>query len=354
VVKIKRKLIMEASEHKWEARAVLNPSVVKTRDGVEHIFYRAVAENWVSCIGYARVEGGRKGVGGRLVRFDEPLIVPTESYEIEGIEDPRVTKIGSVYYMLYTAFDGKDARIAYATSRDLLKWKKKGVISPSVSVGEARKLVKIKKYRDKWKHQEIEGSRVCLWDKDAVLFPEKIDGKFLMLHRFMPDIQIVKFRSFSELKKDSFWRKYVEDLSEGDDKVSLYRRYDWEGEHIGAGAVPIKTSRGWLLIYHGVEMKEKERVRKIVEKIKKKRKPLVYHTGAALLNLKRPEIEVARLEKPLFSPEYDWEKKGDIAGVVFPEGCSLKGDLLKIYYGCSDSRIGVAEMSLRELLSQLS
>ena len=353
-VKVVRRLFMEASKNDWEARAVLNPSVVTTKDGVEHVFYRAVAMDWVSSIGYARIEGSRKGVGGRLVRFDKPLIVPTESYEKRGVEDPRVTKVGAVYYMLYTAFDGKDARVAYAVSKDLVKWKKKGIISPNISVGEARKLVRIKKYRDRWKHQEIEGSRVCLWDKDAVLFPEKISGKFVMLHRFLPDIQIVKFRSFSDLKSDDFWRNYVENLSEAEDRISLYRMYDWEGEHIGAGAVPIKTKKGWLLIYHGVEMLEKRRIRRIFNRIRKKRKPLVYHTGAALLDLKRPEIEIARLEEPLFSPKYKWEKEGNINDVVFPEGVTIEGDRLKIYYGCSDSRIGVASLSLRELLSQLS
>jgi len=349
---------MEASELDWEARAVLNPSVVKTGDGIEHMFYRAVAKNWVSSIGYARI------VDGKVERFDEPVLKPTESYERKGVEDPRVTKIGDVYYLLYTAFDGRDARIAYAVSKNLKDWEKKGIISPSFSVSEARKLVRIKKYRDKWKHQEIYGTRICLWDKDAVLFPEKIDGKFVMLHRFLPDIQIVKFRSFRELQSNNFWRRYVENLSEGEDKISLYRRYDWEDGHIGAGAVPIKTRRGWLLIYHAVELGEgnffSNFFRKIVydiegyfHRIRRKRLPLIYHAGVALLNLKKPEEEVARLKKPLFSPRHSWEKEGDINDVVFPEGCSVNGDKLKIYYGCSDSRIGVAEMSLKGLMDEL-
>ena len=358
MVKIKRKLFMSPSDHDWEARAVLNPSVVRDKKGVEHMFYRAVAKNWISCVGYARV------INGKIERFDEPVLKPTKDYESKGIEDPRVTKIGNVYYMLYTAFDGRDARIAYAVSKNLRDWEKKGVISPNISVGEARRLVRIKKYRDKWKHQEIEGSRISLWDKDAVLFPEKIDGKFVMLHRFLPDVQIVKFRSFSDLKKDSFWRRYVENLSEGEDKISLYRRYDWEGEHIGAGAVPIKTKRGWLLIYHGVELVGKETMgyyfhkwwsdfTRHVPKFRRKRLPLIYHAGAALLDLKKPEEEIARLARPLFSPKYDWEKEGDINDVVFPEGAVVEGDKLKIYYGCADSRIGIASLSLKELLGEL-
>ena len=331
---------------------------MKTKDGVEHVFYRAVAKNWVSSIGYAKI------VNGKIERFDEPLLRPTEDYEIKGIEDPRVTKVGRTYYMLYTAFDGKNARIAYAVSKNLKDWEKKGIIGSSISVVDARKLVKIKKYRDKWKYQEIYGENVCLWDKDAVLLPEKIGGKFVMLHRFLPDIQVVKFRNFKDLKSVRFWRKYVKNLSEGEDKVSLYRRYSWEGQHVGAGAVPIKTKRGWLLIYHGVELSSRGffldlfnkiiyRIHGISKRLRNKRLPLIYHAGAALLDLKRPEEEIARLKRPLFSPKYDWEKDGDVHGVVFPEGVVKEGDNLKIYYGCADSRIGLAELSFRELLREL-
>ena len=91
--------------------------------------------------------------------------------------------------------------------------KKKGIISPNIPVNEARKLVKIKKYKDKWKTQEIYGSKVCIWDKDAILFPEKIKGKFVMLHRFIPDIQIIKFKSFKTLRDADFWRNYTEKSS---------------------------------------------------------------------------------------------------------------------------------------------
>ena len=357
-MKIERKLIMGPTKNKWEARAVLNPSVVQSNDGTDHIFYRAVAKNWVSCIGYAKIKNGK------LERFDEPVMKPTKSYESEGIEDPRVTKIGNLYYMLYTAFDGHDARIAYATSKDLKKWEKKGIISPNISVKEARSLVKIKKYRDKWKKQEIYGSRDALWDKDAVLFPKKINGYFVMLHRFLPDIQIVKFKNFSELKKDNFWRDYISNLSEGRDDVSLYRRYDWEGEHIGAGAVPIETKKGWLLIYHGVNLRKTGFFAQmksqawysfsgIFHMLRNRRLPLVYHAGAALLDLNKPEIEITRLKKPLFSPNYPWEKEGDVNDVVFPEGISVEGNTLKIYYGCADTQIGLAEINLKELLSRL-
>jgi len=357
-IKIRRKLIMGPTENKWEERAVLNPSVVQTKDGTDHVFYRAVAKNWISSVGYAKIKDGK------IERFDEPVMRPTKNYEKKGIEDPRVTKVGNMYYMLYTAFDGVDARIAYAISKDLKTWEKKGIISPNISVKEARNLVKIKKYRDKWKGQEIYGSRDALWDKDAVLFPKKIGGYFVMLHRFLPDIQIVKFKKFSELKNNNFWKEYISNLSEGRDDVSLYRRYDWEGEHIGAGAVPIETKKGWLLVYHGVSLrrggflsgmgsKTMYNLHGVFRKLRNKRLPLIYHVGVALLDLKKPEIEITRLKKPLFSPSHHWEKEGDVNDVVFPEGLSVNKDKLNIYYGCADTQIGLAEISLKKLLSLL-
>ncbi len=358
MVKVKKKLFMNPSKNPWESQAVLNPTAIKDSKGVEHLFYRAVDEKGVSTIGYAQV------INGKLKRFNKPVLFPDRNEDKKGLEDPRVTKIGRTYYILYTAYDGKNAMVAYAKSNDLKKWKKMGIISPKISVKEARQLVKIKKYRDKWKIQEESNSGVSLLDKDAVLFPKKINGKFVMLHRFLPDIQIVKFKDFSELKKQRFWRKYITNLGDYDDKISLYRTYDWEGEHIGAGAVPIRTKYGWLLIYHGVEWIEQRKLYILMHKFssrisgifgrpRSKRDPLIYHAGAALVDLKKPETEISRLKNPLFSPKYEWETEGDINNVVFPTGAVVEGDKLKIYYGCSDTRIGLAEVSLKELLKEI-
>jgi len=328
---------MEPSEKKWESRAVLNPTVIKEKN-TEHMFYRAVDKKKISSIGYARIENNK------IERFDNPILSPTKKYEKKGIEDPRITKIKNKYYLLYTAFDGTDARIAYAVSKNLKDWEKQGIISPNISARQAQKIVKIKTYKDKWKHQEIIGSRVSLWDKDAVLFPEKINNKFVMLHRFMPDIQIVKFDSFSQLKEENFWRDYIKNLGEDEDKVSLYRRYEWEEEHIGAGATPIKTKKGWLLIYHGVESNEQDFFTKALSKT-------LYNVHGFLHKLRNKRLP---LIYPLFSPKYDWEKQGDINNVIFPEGAVIDKKILKIYYGCSDSRIGLAEVNFKELIGKLS
>ncbi|RLG10524.1 pesticidal protein Cry7Aa [Candidatus Pacearchaeota archaeon] len=353
-LKISRKLFMEPTKNEWESRGVFNPTVIKKRD-IEFLIYRGLSKKYISSLGYAKIKNDEI-----IERSREPLLYPTEKYEKKGIEDPRITKIGNTYYMIYVAFDGVNARVAYAVSKNLKDWKKKGIISPNITIGEARKLVKIKKYRDQWERQEVIGPKTCLWDKDAVLFPEKIKGKYLLLHRFLPDIQIVKFRRFEDLKDISFWKDYIINLSE-EDKVSLYRRYKWESSHIGAGTTPIKTRYGWLIIYHGAAFKGKknlantvlQEISDIFHSLREKRLKLVYSAGAALLDLKRPEIEITRLRKPLFKPQFKFEREGNVNNVVFPEGAVLEKDTLKIYYGCADKRIGLAKLSFKGLLEEL-
>jgi predicted GH43/DUF377 family glycosyl hydrolase len=82
-------------------------------------------------------------------------------------------------------------------------------------------------------------------------------------------------------------------------------------------------------------------------------KGLVYSACAALLDLNNPNIELARLPYPLFSPEYEWELIGEVDNVVFPTGSALFGDTLFIYYGAADSLIATASLSLSALLAEL-
>ena len=115
-------------------------------------------------------------------------------------------------------------------------------------------------------------------------------------------------------------------------------RYKHESNYIGGGCPPIETEHGWLLIYHGVQ---------------KTSKGNVYSACAALLKLDDPSIEIARLPFALFSPEYDWEQKGEVNNVVFPTGTALFGDTLFIYYGAADEQIACASLSLSALVNEL-
>jgi predicted GH43/DUF377 family glycosyl hydrolase len=184
--------------------------------------------------------------------------------------------------------------------------------------------------------------------------PEKIKGKYVMIHRLTPDIQIVKFKDFSELQDNSFWKNYIKSL---EDHVLMRREHSWESEFIGGGAVPIKTKQGWLFIYHGSSLISGKSlpnsIHDLFGKFNLLKKRREYSAGAALLELKYPEREITRLSKPLFKPEFKWEKKGHVKNVVFPEGAIVEKNKLKVYYGASDSVVGLAETNFKKLMEEL-
>ncbi|MDF1517767.1 MAG: pesticidal protein Cry7Aa, partial [Lutibacter sp.] len=163
---------------------------------------------------------------------------------------------------------------------------------------------------------------------------KKINGKFAVLHRLYPSVQLLYFDDPAELTIE-FWKDYVSNLHK---HVVLLPKGTHESSHIGAGAPPIETEFGWLLIYHSAQHTAKG---------------LIYYACAALLDLENPKKVIGRLKEPLFSPTEKWEKEGYVNNVVFPTGTALfKGDLY-IYYGAADSRVAVASVNLNALLQQL-
>jgi predicted GH43/DUF377 family glycosyl hydrolase len=235
--------------------------------------------------------------------------------------------------LTYTAYDGKNARIAVAESENLLNFRKLGIISPNLTFLEAINITETDRYKNFWKKQiQEKGENIIIWDKDGCLFPEKINGKYALLHRIEPDIQIVYFEDFFELKHKDFWEEYFRKLEE---KIVMKPKYKWEEEKIGAGAPPIKTDFGWLLLYHGVD------------------KNRIYRAGLSLLDIENPNKEIARLQFPLFEPYYEWERNGNVPNVVFPTGAFIKDEILYIFYGCADKRIGFAEVELKEIIKLL-
>ncbi|MBI2023643.1 pesticidal protein Cry7Aa [Candidatus Giovannonibacteria bacterium] len=328
-------VILSPTKNDFESRAVLNPGVYQEGETV-HLFYRATDRKHISTIGYAKLEGPTNVVERKI----EPVIVPEEDYERMGTEDPRITKIDDTFYMTYVAHDGKNAVTAYASGKDLFKLKKHGVITPDISYDEAASLFRDEKLKDRYfmfesYYEEGAGKDVLLWDKDVFFFPRKIKGQYALLQRILPDIQIAYFKSFKSLQKRSFWEKYLSDL---DSKVVLENKFWFESRNIGGGAPPIETDDGWLLIYHAVEELNKQRV---------------YHAGAALMDINDPTKLIGRLDHPLFSPKEEWEVSGEVGHVVFPTGTAIFGEDLYIYYGAADEHIAVAQVRLKDLLSEL-
>lgn len=330
----KEGIILEATELEFENQAVLSPTCVQDGNTI-HMFYRAVNKEFHSSIGYCKLDGPLKVVE----RCKTPVLFPKHDYEKQGTEDPRIVFLDGTYYMLYVAYDGKNALIAYATSKDLNVWEKKGVISPRIKYNDVRKIFIKSKLKSRYFffksfYKEIKGEDVLLWEKDAFLFPKKFNGKFALVHRILPDIQVIYFDDFKDLTLD-FWRKYLKKLPE---HIILEPRYWYESRNIGGGCPPIETEKGWLLIYHAVQNIDNGRL---------------YRASAALLDKNDPCKVIGKLENPLFGPEEDWEIHGDVNNVVFPEGTALFGDKLYIYYGAADKRIGVASVSMKELLNEL-
>ena len=316
---------------------VLNPACIE-KDGVTHLFYRAVRRvDMVSSIGCCRLEGGKV-----VARLERPILFPEHRYERMGVEDPRIIFLDGVYYLFYTVYDGKNALFAYATSTDLVHFEKHEVISPRIPYIEASNLFgcSTTKVRENYfvfdsYIRDRQGNDMLLWEKDAFIFPKKIKNKFALIHRVLPGIQVIYFNDFKDLT-DDYWRAYLMNLG---DYIVLDPEYRFESRNIGGGCPPIETKDGWLLIYHGVE-----------DALQGK----MYHAGAALLDVDNPTKVIGRLKKPLFSPIEPWEKQGDVNNEVFPTGTVLKDGRLFIYYGAADTMIAAKSLDIKELLKELT
>jgi len=331
-------IILSKTTLAFECEGVLNPAVIKIGTSI-HMFYRAVAKDNYSTIGYCKLSIPL----AVETRNETPLLFPQAEYEFQGLEDPRIVEIEGVFYLTYTAYDGINALGCLATSTDLIHWKKHGIIVPKITYDEFKHFTetdgtiheKYIRFNDYQKSHEKQDRNVFLWDKNLVFFPRKIDGKFYFLHRIKPDIQIVVAIEKLEDLTIHFWQNY---FLQFDEHIILTPKFEHEVSYIGSGCPPIETPEGWLLIYHGVH-----------DTIK----GYVYSACAALLDLKNPAIELARLPYPLFYPEKVWELKGEVNNVCFPTGTVLDNDMLYIYYGAADERIAVASVGLTALLAEL-
>jgi predicted GH43/DUF377 family glycosyl hydrolase len=269
-------------------------------------------------VGYATSENGLNVDQ----RSNKPIFIPTQPFESAarpgevnmayasagcgGCEDPRVTKIDNRIYMTYVAFNGySEPRIALT----------------SIS------LKNFLNHNWLWTHPVLI-SKPGMVTKSACILPEKINGKYVVFHRVFPDILI----------------DFVDDLSfengqylKGEHKISPRSVLWWDSRKIGAGAPPIKTKDGWLLIYQAVDDKEGH----------------PYKVGAMLLDLNDPTKVLYRSSKPILVPEAWYENDGFKAGVVYPCGAVIINDTLFVYYGGADSYVCVATANIDQFLTQL-
>lgn len=306
----------------WEMKATFNPGAIYADHRV-HLLYRAIGGDDTSVLGYAS-SGDGVSFGDRS---DEPAYVPLstkttvppeERVPLEpayfsgggwngGCEDPRLTLIEGRVYLTYTAFDGWGSiRIALSSIglEDFLnknwKWKKPALISPP---GEIH--------------------------KNWVIFPEKINGKFAILHSISPNILVDYFDSLDAFDDEAMVVR------------STYNRVSntgaWDTWIRGAGPPPLRTKDGWLLFYHAMDMNDPDR----------------YKLGVMLLDLDDPTEVLYRSQTPILEPDLPYENNGFKSGVVYACGAVIMDGKLFVYYGGADSVTCVAMADLATFLSEL-
>jgi len=319
---ISNPIITPVDEHEWESDSTFNPASVYVGDRV-HLLYRAMSREGVSRIGYASSLNG-------LV-FDErlpyPAYSPTSSFRGPlpkrvwnfpsgggwgGSEDPRAVLIDGKIYVSFSAFDGWDfirLAIISISDKDFLAknfnaWEGPFFISPP---GEIH--------------------------KNWVIFPEKINGKFAILHSISPKIEVEYRNSIEDIgDKES----YIQSWAGSRDRCDNTRIGFWDNKLRGVGPPPIKTDKGWLLFYHAIDMRE----------------PSKYKLGVMLLDLNDPTKILNRTRHPILIPDQPYENKGK-PGVVYACGAVVKDNTLYLYYGGADRVVCVAKASLSEFLYNL-
>lgn len=277
----------------WESAGTFNPAVV-LRDDKVVMLYRAQDRQGTSRLGYAE---SRDGI--HFTRREQPVLSPTEPYEKEGgVEDPRLVQFGGTFYLTYTGYNNTDAQLCLATSKDLLHWERKGVIIPA-----------------------NQGNWNVKWTKSGAIIPEKIDGKYWMY-----------FLGTSSENKDQGGLASSEDLihwTEATKTPALpVRPGHFDSRVAEPGPPPVITRDGIALIYNGADDN------------------LVYRTGLAIFDRKDPRKLLWRTDQPIFQPEREWEKVGQVPNVVFVEGMVQKQGRYLFYYGGADKYVGVAEAAV--------
>ncbi|MGY3748799.1 BtaManbiosPhlase [Vagococcus acidifermentans] len=265
-----------------------DPRTIRLADNLERFDY-------LTSLSYIRI--ARSNDGHHFTIDDQAFIYPYNEYQTFGIEDARCTKIDDVYYVNFSS------------------------VSPYGVCDSLISTVDFKTYEDM-------GNIFAPENKDVLIFPEKINGQYYALHR----------PSLKSIGNYDIWIASSPDLKAWGNHTHLIGvdKDNWDSGRIGGGLVPIKTSEGWLEIYHGATEDHR------------------YCMGAVLLDLNDPTKVIARTKTPIMEPDESYEKQGFFGDVVFGCGGLVKGDTLTMYYGVADTSMAGCEMSIKEILQQLA
>lgn len=316
-------IIEPQAENRWESKATFNPAALYAGERI-HLIYRAIGDGDISVLGYVSSEDGfnfnerlnypvylgkKKSSKSRsnCKSKKSPISYISGGGGEGGCEDPRLTLIDDIVYLTYTAFDGWGSlRMALSSIslKDFLNkewnWEKPIMVSPPGEI-----------------------------NKNWVIFPEKINGKFAVLHSVNPCISIEYLENL-EFKGE---KKYIKSSFNTTKNKGV-----WDSWVRGVGPPPIKTEKGWLLIYHAMDVYSD---------------PDRYKLGAMLLDLNNPQKIIARSKEPILEPDEYYENNGWKAGVSYSCGAIEKDGQLLIYYGGADTVSCVAQINLKEFVNEL-
>src|SRR3989339_189675 len=312
-------ILTPIAEHRWECSSTFNTAAIYL-DNKVHLVYRAIGAAGMSVLGYA----SSKNAVHVDERLPDPIYVPREPFEIRqddvvpvsfpymsgggwgGCEDPRLTKIDDTLYMTYTAWNGEKPPAVALTSikeKDFLAknwcWKKPILISTRGEI-----------------------------NKNWVLLPEKINGKYCIMHSISPDI-LLDYLDDLEFENKNWIRSYY-----------THRKYEthrWDNQMRGVGPSPLLTDDGWLVLYHATD----------------KRDPNRYKIGAMILDYQNPSHILYRSPNPILAPDAQYENDGYKPGVIYTCGAVIVDGILYVYYGGADTVVCVAYAELSEFLSEL-
>ncbi len=260
------------------------------------VLYRGGGHRVAYLTSFSHFRLARSQDGFHFTVDDHPMIEPDAETESWGMEDPRVTRIGSTYYINYTAVSPDGAATAIISTTDFRVFRRHGLV-------------------------------FLPENKDVVIFPEKIGGKYFAFSRPVPQ----------SIGTPDIW------LSESDDLLhwGCHRHFHsvsqqgWDSGRVGGGAPPFRTEKGWIKIYHAADWDQR------------------YCLGAFLLDAGDPMKVIAKSRFPLLQPEACYETDGFFGNVVFTCGCIFENGVVTVYYGAADDKICRADIAIEDLYAHL-
>lgn len=315
--------------NEWENLVVCNPAVWYENDTF-YMLYRAAGNDEDHFI-YLGLATSKDGFNFER-QFNEPVLSPTkDGYDAGCCEDPRLVKMGNLYYLTYAYRPFAPGRYWDVNKKNTidfplddfcptgLRWNtSQTALAISSDLKRFKKLGRITKYDQD--------------NRDVIIFPEKINGRYVRLER---PVEQVGEKYGCDVP--SIWINYSNNMLDWEEPRLLATKKEvWESKKLGGSTPPLKTDAGWLVLYHGVSSVDD-----------------TYRVGAMLLDINNPEKIIARTKNYILEPTEKYETEGFYNGCTFPTGNVVVGDTLYVYYGGADRFVCVATCKLQELIDYI-